>query len=107
LLPPWFRLRWGSPSKYESCVDLQPATWTQIKIVVEGEKARLYVHGNEQPSLIVNDVKSGPNQSGSVALWFEGSTIAHYANLKISKVSEAASHRNSVIEFVTSSLNPR
>jgi hypothetical protein len=53
--------------------------------VVEGDKARLYVHGNEQPSLIVSDVKSGVDGRGAVALWFEGSTVAHYANLKILK----------------------
>jgi len=77
-------LRQETPSKYETYVDLQPATWTKIKIVVEGDKARLYVHGNEQPSLIVNDVKSGVDGRGAVALWFEGSTVAHYANLEVS-----------------------
>ncbi len=82
---PWFKLRRESPSKYETYVDLQPATWTRIKIVVEGEKAQLFVHGVEQPTLIVNDLKTGPDASGDVALWFEGSTVAHYANLKISK----------------------
>lgn len=82
---PWFKLRRETPSKYETYVDLQPATWTKVKIVVEGEKALLYVHGVEQPTLIVNDLKTGPDASGAVALWFEGSTIAHYANLKIAK----------------------
>ncbi len=81
---PWYKLRQETPSKYETYVDLQPATWTKVKIVVEGDKARLYVHGNEQPSLIINDVKSGPNGKGAVALWFEGSTVAHYANLEVS-----------------------
>ncbi len=81
---PWYKLRQETPSKYETYVDLQPATWTKIKIVVDGDKARLYVHGNEQPSLIINDVKSGPNGKGAVALWFEGSTVAHYANLEVS-----------------------
>ncbi len=82
---PWFKLRSETPSKYESYADLQPATWTKVKITVEGEKARLYIDGNSQPSLIVNDVKSGPDGKGAVALWFEGSTVAHYANLKITK----------------------
>lgn len=81
---PWFKLRQETPSKYETYVDLEPATWTKVKIVVEGEMARLYVHGNEQPTLIINDVKSGADGRGAVALWFEGSTVAHYANLKIS-----------------------
>lgn len=80
---PWYKLRADTPSKYEAYVDLQPATWTQVKIVVEGETAKLFVHGNDQPTIIVNDVKSGPDAKGAVALWFEGSTIAHYRNLSI------------------------
>ena len=79
----WFKLREETPSRYESYVDILPAEWIHLKIDVNGDKARLYVNGNEQPTLIVNDVKSGAGAKGSVALWFEGSTIAHYANLKI------------------------
>ena len=82
---PWFRLRSETPSKYETYVDLAPAEWTKVKVVVEGEKARLYVHGNEHPTLIINDLKTGAHGSGSVALWFEGSTVAHYANLTVTK----------------------
>jgi hypothetical protein len=80
---PWFKLREETPSKYESYVDIQPAEWIHVKIDVNGDKARLFVNGNDQPTLLVNDVKSGAGGKGGVALWFEGSTIAHYANLKI------------------------
>ena len=80
---PWFRFRQETPSKYETYVDIQPAEWIHVKITVDGEKARLYVNHAEQPTLIVNDVKSGPDAKGKVALWMEGSTIARYANLKI------------------------
>jgi hypothetical protein len=79
----WSALREKTPSRYESYVDIQPATWIHVKIVVAGDKARLFVNHQEQPTLIVNDVKSGAAAKGSVALWFEGSTVAHYANLKI------------------------
>jgi hypothetical protein len=44
---PWYRLRKEFPSKYESYVDLMPGVWTKIKIDVRGERARLYVHGQE------------------------------------------------------------
>lgn len=81
---PWYKLRSETPSKYESYVDLQPATWTKVKVVVEGETAKLFVHGNDQPTIIVNDVKSGADAKGAVALWFEGSTVAHYRNVSIS-----------------------
>ena len=80
---PWFRLRKETPSKYESYVDLVAGQWTKIRIEVDGERARLYVHGNEQPTLIVNDVKSGADASGGVELWLEPGTVAHFRNLTI------------------------
>ena len=82
---PWFRLRKEFPSKYESYVDLQPGTWTKVKIEVRGEQARLYVHDMKQPTLVVNDVKSGANGKGAVALWIDVGTIAHFRNLVVSK----------------------
>jgi hypothetical protein len=80
---PWFRLRKEAPSKYESYVDLVPGVWTKIKIGVRGERARLYVHGHEQPTLIVNDLKSGARGNGGVALWIDIGTIAHFRNLRV------------------------
>ncbi|MFN7932043.1 MAG: hypothetical protein U0R19_01875 [Bryobacteraceae bacterium] len=80
---PWFKLRQETPSKYESYVDIGPAEWIHVKIEVNGEKAKLFVNNHPQPALIVNDVKSGASAKGAVALWIEGSTIAHYANLKV------------------------
>ena len=82
---PWFRLRKEFPSKYESYVDLVPGTWTKVKIEVRGEQARLFVHDMKQPTLIVNDVKSGANGKGAVALWIDAGTVAHFRNLTVSK----------------------
>ncbi|MEO8016865.1 MAG: hypothetical protein ABI769_03550 [Pseudomonadota bacterium] len=81
---PWFRLRQETPSKYESYVDVVPATWTRIRIEVSGDQARLYVHDAKQPTLIVNDVKSGAHAKGVIALWIDGGTIAHFRNLVVS-----------------------
>jgi len=80
---PWFRLRKETPSRYESYVDLVPGEWTKIKIEVRGNQARLYIHGNEQPTLIVNDVKSGAQAKGGVALWLEPGTVAHFRDLTV------------------------
>jgi hypothetical protein len=80
---PWFRLRRETPSKYESYVDLVPDTWTKIRIEVRGAQARLYVHDQPQPTLIVNDVKSGASKSGAVALWIGPGTVAHFRNLTV------------------------
>lgn len=80
---PWFRLRKESPSKYEAYVDLQPDVWTKVKIDVRGDRARLFVHDQEHPTLIVNDVKSGTAGKGGVALWIDTGTVAHFRNLSV------------------------
>ena len=76
------RSRKEAPEKYESYVDLQPGVWTKYKIEVEGRKARLYVHGAEQPCLIINDMKLEPRE-GAVALWVGPGTEGYFSNLKI------------------------
>jgi len=76
------RARQEAPEKYESYVDLQPGVWTKYRIVVDGRKARLYVNGAEQPSLIVNDLKLEPAQGG-VALWVGPGTEGYFSNLRI------------------------
>lgn len=76
------RLRKESPEKYESYVDLEPGVWTKVKIMVDLTSARLFVHGAEQPCLIVNDLKMG-DSSGAVALWVGPGTEGYFANLTI------------------------
>jgi hypothetical protein len=80
---PWFRLRQETPGKYESYVDLVPGVWTRIKVEVRGDKARLYVNDNPQPALIVNDVESGANARGAVALWIGPGTIGYFRNVTV------------------------
>ena len=84
---PWFRLRKETPSRYESYVDVLPDVWTRIKIDVRGERARLYVHGQEQPTLIVNDLKTGAQGRGGVALWLDRGTVAHFRSLRVEPLS--------------------
>src|SRR5437016_1263329 len=78
------RLRRESPEKYESYVDLEPGVWTKYRIVVDGKKAQLFVHGAAQPCLIVNDMKLGDSE-GAVALWVGPGTEGYFANLKITE----------------------
>jgi hypothetical protein len=79
----WSRLRRETPSRYESYVDIQPNTWTKIRIEVRGAQARLFVHDQPQPVLIVNDVKSGPAAIGAVALWIGPGTTGHFRNVVV------------------------
>jgi hypothetical protein len=82
---PWFRLRQETPEKYESYVDLVPGAWTRIRIEVRGDRARLFVHGQEQPALIVNDVKTGAQGRGAIALWIGPGTVAHFRDLRVER----------------------
>lgn len=79
----WDRMRRETPSRYESYVDLEPGVWTKIRIEVRGDTARLFVHGQPQPTLIVNDVKTGKTARGAVALWINPGTIAHFRDVRI------------------------
>jgi hypothetical protein len=56
---------------------------TSVRIDVRGERARLYVHDQEQPTLIVNDLKTGSQGRGSVALWIDRGAVAHFRNLSV------------------------
>ena len=80
---PWPRLRKETPEKYESYVDLVPGVWTKVRIEVRGTQAKLFVHGQTQPTLIINDVKTGPDARGGIALWIDVSTDAHFRNLTV------------------------
>lgn len=79
----WYRLRREAPSRYEAYVDLVPDTWTKIRIEVRGTQARLYVHDQTQPTLVVNDLKSGATATGAIALWIGPGTIGRFRNVTI------------------------
>jgi hypothetical protein len=82
---PWEKLRKETPGKYEAYVDILPAEWIKIKIVVKDETARLYVNGAAQPALIVNDLKQGKDLRGSIGLWIGPGTLGHFTDVKITK----------------------
>jgi len=78
------RLRKESPEKYESYVDLEPGVWTKYRIVIDGTKARLFVHEAAQPCLIVNDLKLGDSE-GAVALFVGPGTEGYFTHLKVTQ----------------------
>jgi hypothetical protein len=79
---PWRKTRAENPGLYESYVDLEPGVWTRYKLLLDGVKARLFVHGAEQPCLLVNDLKLGPS-SGALALWIGPGTEGCFSNLRV------------------------
>lgn len=81
---PWEKLRKEFPEKYETYVDLVPGEWTKVRIEFEGTRARLYVHGAQQPTLIVNDLKLGEG-GGAIGLWVGPGTVAHFSGMRITR----------------------
>ncbi len=81
---PFSRLRKEAPEQYESYADMGLNEWITLKIIVLDNQAKLFVNNSKQPCLIVNDMKLGPNATGSIALWVDGGTEGYFADVKIS-----------------------
>jgi hypothetical protein len=79
---PWYRLRTETPGQYESYADMAAGQWIRCRIVVSGTHAELFLGSQDQPSLIVNDLKHGDG-SGAIALWIGPGTVAHFADLRV------------------------
>lgn len=78
----WYKLRREWPWVYESHAELQPETWTKVRIEVKGRSAKLYVNGSEDPSLVVDGLK-GQDLRGGIALWGYQGEEAYFSNLRI------------------------
>jgi hypothetical protein len=78
----WEPLRRQWPAVYEAYADLKPAEWTKIKIEVHGRRAKLYVNGSPNPSLVVDGMK-GEDLDGGIGLWPSAGEEAYFSNLKI------------------------
>lgn len=79
------RLRKESPEKYESYADMGLNEWIKMKIVVKGKQAKLFLNDNNEPSLIVNDLKLGENTTGALGLFVDVGTEGYFADLKVTK----------------------
>ena len=79
------RLRKEAEGVYEAYADMGLDEWITMRIEIKGKKAKLFLNDNQQPSLIVNDLKLGENISGAIALWVDIGTEGYFADLKIRK----------------------
>jgi hypothetical protein len=79
------RLRKEASERYESYADMGLDEWITMRIVVSGQTATLFLNNASQPSLIVNDLKHGPNASGGIGLWVEVGTEGYFRDLRVYK----------------------
>ena len=55
---------------------------TRVRVEVDASRARLFVHGADQPTLVVNDLKQ-TEADGGIALWIDNHTVGHFADLRV------------------------
>jgi hypothetical protein len=79
----FYRLREEAPGRYEAPADIGPDEWIHVKISVARSTAQLFLNHSSEPTLIIEDLKHGPDVSGAVALFIDAGTVAHFSNLRI------------------------
>lgn len=79
---PWDRLREERPAAYEAYVDLEVGAWTRVRIEVDGDTARLYVHDGDHPTILAERLTAGDGV-GAVGLWVGPWTEAFFSGLDV------------------------
>lgn len=77
------RLRKEEPGRYESYTDMGLDEWIDMRIEVHADQAKLFLHGNAQPSLLVNGLKHGKGAPGGIGLWVDIGTEGYFAEVKV------------------------
>lgn len=79
------RLRKEAPERYESYADMTLNEWITMRIVVNGQEAKLYLNDTKQPALLVKDLKHGvgATTAGGIGLWVDVGTEGYFADLKV------------------------
>ncbi|MEZ4901958.1 MAG: hypothetical protein R2822_09460 [Spirosomataceae bacterium] len=77
------KLRKTEPEKYESYADMALNEWITMRIEVAEQKAKLFINNAQYPSLIVNDLKLGESNAGSIGLWVGNWTEGYFKDLKV------------------------
>ncbi|BAV05053.1 hypothetical protein SAMN05421788_115108 [Filimonas lacunae] len=80
------RLRREAPEKYESYADMELDKWIRVKVFIQNAQAMLYLNGQLQPALVVNDLKLGGDVAGGIGFWVENGTEGFFRNLSVSKL---------------------
>lgn len=70
-------------TKYEAPVDIGLDEWIDLKAVIKDEYAQFYINDSQEPILIVEDMKHGTFQHGSVGFFVDVGTEAFFKDLKI------------------------
>ena len=70
-------------TRYEAEADIDLDEWITLKAVIENEHAEFYLNGDPKPVLVVEDMKHGMGQKGSVGIFVDIGTEAFVSELKV------------------------
>ena len=81
----WEKLRKEQPGKYEQPVQPvpDPDAWFHARVVVDGQKIRVFVNDATQPCLAIE--KLNDRKSGLIGLWVGDGSGGDFANLKMTR----------------------
>jgi len=68
---------------FTAAVDIPRDVWFHVRLVIAGAQAKLYISGMAEPSLVMNDLKSGMRNGGV------GFTGVHVSNVEIRRMPPA------------------
>jgi len=75
--------RQEAPGVYEKGAPVGPGRWHRLRIEVTGASARAYIDDNATASLVVNDLRSGADGSGQIALFVDDGTDGFFSDLTV------------------------
>lgn len=71
-------------TKYEAEADIDFNEWITLKAVIENGRAEFYLNQDAKPILVVEDMKHGIGQKGSVGIFVDIGTEALVSEMKVS-----------------------
>jgi hypothetical protein len=85
---PWQVLREKFNGKYEKAINHAPGgnEWFHAKIVIKYPMITVYINGNQEPSLTVEQLNK--RTSGKIGLWVGNNSDGDFANLTILKLDQ-------------------
>lgn len=70
-------------TKYEAETDIDLNEWITLKAIIEDERAEFYLNASTQAVLVVEDMKHGVGQKGSVGIFVDIGTEAIVSEIKV------------------------
>lgn len=78
------RLRKEAPGEYESPADIGLDEWIQLKVVVKGKTAELFINDATTSVLTVDDLTYSET-SGAIGLWVDIGTEGYFSDLRVTQ----------------------